>query len=221
MSTIVFDLDGTLIDTAPDLLAATNATLAEDGRTGVTRADLDHLVGRGGRAMLARAFAMRGRELGEADLDAMLPGFLERYRATIPGESAPYPHVVAALDRLADGHVLAVCTNKFEGLARALLTALGLADRFRTIAGPDTYGVRKPDPAHVTRTILAAGGTAADAVMVGDSVNDIEAARRAGVPSIGVPYGYTDVAMRELGPDALVEGFDEIDAALIARLLAR
>ena len=222
MATIVFDLDGTLIDTAPDLLTAVNATLARDGREGVKRSDLDHLVGRGGRAMLARAFAMRGRELTEADLDAMLPRFLDDYGATMPGASAPYPGVIDALDRLAaSGHTLAVCTNKFEGLSRNLLAALSLADRFRAICGPDTFDARKPDPAHLTRTIEAAGGAVADAIMVGDSINDIEAARRAGVPSIGVPYGYTDVPMADLSPDALVDGFDAIDDALIARLLGR
>lgn len=220
MTTIVFDLDGTLIDTAPDLLASANAVLAKDGREPIVRADLDHLVGRGGRAMLARAFGMRGRELSEADLDEMMPEFLDRYRSTMPGDSVPYPGVIDALDRLAaEGHVLAVCTNKLETLARPLLEALGLAERFAVITGAETFDVRKPDPAHVTRTVEAAGGSVGDAVMVGDSVNDIEAARRAGVPSIGVPYGYTDVPMVDLAPDALVESFAEIDDALIARLV--
>ena len=220
MTTLVFDLDGTLVDTAPDLLAAVNATLAADGRDGVSRADLDHLVGRGGRAMLARAFAERGRELSDDKLDAMLPEFLARYRATIPGASRPYPGVVAALERFAEwGHLLAVCTNKYEGLSRSLLDALELSDRFAAICGADTFDVRKPDPGHILRTIEAAGGRADDAVMIGDSINDIEAARRAGVPSIGVPYGYTDTPMVELAPDALVPGFDEIDDALIERLV--
>ena len=222
MATIVLDLDGTLIDTAPDLLATVNDTLATDGREPIVRSDLDHLVGKGGRSMLLRAFAMRGRDLGESDLDAMMPTFLERYEAHIPGDSVPYARVVETLDRLlASGHVLAVCTNKFEGLARKLLEALGLAERFTAITGPDTFDVRKPDPAHLTLTVKAAGGSPANAVMVGDSVNDIEAARAAGIPSIGVPYGYTDIAMADLRPDALVETFDEIDDALIARLLER
>ena len=221
MATIVFDLDGTLIDTAPDLLSAVNASLRADGRKGVERADLDHLVGRGGRAMLSRAFAMRGRDLGEDDLDAMLPDFLDAYRATMPGESAPYPDVIDALDRLAaSGHGLAVCTNKYEGLSRTLLEALGLADRFAAICGPDTFDARKPDPAHLTRTIEVVGGLPSEAVMVGDSINDIEAARRAGVASIGVPYGYTDVPMSELAPDALVSTFAEIGDELIGRLTA-
>ena len=220
MTTIVLDLDGTLIDTAPDLLAATNAMLRADGREPIVRSDLDHLVGRGGRAMLARAFTMRGRELTEADLDALMPPFLDRYGSDMPGESVPYPGVVDALERLAEaGHTLAVCTNKYEGLARDLLGALGLAGRFAVIVGADTFDVRKPDPSHITRTIEACGGDVADAVMIGDSVNDIEAARRAGVPTIGVPYGYTDVPMAELRPDVLVDGFGEIDEALIERLV--
>ena len=222
MALIVLDLDGTLIDTAPDLLATVNDTLATDGREPVERSDLDYLVGKGGRSMLTRAFAMRGRDLTEADLDAMMPVFLERYEAHIPGDSVPYPGVVETLDRLlGSGHALAVCTNKFEGLARKLLEALGLAERFTVITGPDTFDVRKPNPAHLTLTVRAAGGSVANAVMVGDSVNDIEAARAASIPSIGVPYGYTDVPMVVLKPDALVESFAEIDDALIARLLKR
>ena len=221
MATIVFDLDGTLIDTAPDLLASTNAMLTADGREPIVRADLDHLVGRGGRAMLARAFAMRGRELGEDELDELIPPFLAHYEADIPGASKPYQGMVECLDRLAAaGHTLAICTNKFEHLARALMRALDLADRFATIAGPDTFDARKPDPAHLLRTIDAAGGDRTAAIMVGDSINDIEAARRANVPSIGVPFGYTDVPMARLSPTVLVETFAEIDGGLVRRLLA-
>ena len=222
MATIVLDLDGTLIDTSPHLLAVTNSILADDNREPIGRSDLDHLVGKGARVMLTRAFGRRGRELSPSDLDELMGTFLDRYGATMPGGSQPYAGVVAALDRFtASGHTLAVCTNKFEALARSLLAGMELAERFTFIAGPDTFDVAKPDPGHIVRTVEAAGGTAANAVMVGDSINDIEAARSAGIPSIGVPYGYTDVPMAELGPDALVASFNEIDDALIARLLAR
>lgn len=222
MTTILFDLDGTLVETAPDLLAATNAVLDGEGLSHVRRADLNHLVGHGGRAMLGKALAMHGREADDATLDRLVPVFLDAYRASIPGDSAPFPGVREALDRMVRaGHTLAVCTNKFEGLSRALLAALDLSSQFAIIAGPDTFGVRKPDPAHILRTIEGVGGRSDDAVMIGDSYNDVEAARRAGIPSIGVPFGYTDTPIRELGPDAVIEGYDQLDADLVARVVAR
>ena len=222
MATILFDLDGTLVDTAPDLLATTNAVLSEEGVEPVHRNTLNHLVGQGGRAMLDRALRTRERSPSPADLDRMVERFLAVYREGIPGSSAPFHGVEATLDALATaGHRFAVCTNKFEELSVALLDALVLRDRFAAVCGPDTFGVRKPDPDHVLRTIELAGGSRDAAVMVGDSYNDIEAARRAGVPSIGVTFGYTDIPVSELGADLVVETFGAITPEAIERLLDR
>ena len=222
MATILFDLDGTLVDTAPDLLAVTNAILREKGIAPVPDDAIGHLVGQGGRAMLARAFEEQGQALDEDRLDTLVPRFIELYRETIPGRSRPFDGVVETLDTLRrDGHVCAICTNKFEDLSVALLEALDMADRFAVIAGPDTFDVRKPDPAHVLRTIEAVGGTPEASVMVGDSHNDIEAARRANVPSVAVTFGYTDVPAAELGANRVIDRYDASTAGLLAELATR
>ena len=220
MATIVFDLDGTLIDTGGDLLAATNAVMRHERLDPVERADLNHLVGHGGRAMIGKALAMHGRDADDGTLDRLVPVFLEHYSDNMPGQSKPFSGLIEALDRLDEaGHTFAVCTNKMEGLSNKLLEALGLRERFAVVSGPDTFGMRKPDPEHLLRTIAAANGDRDDAIMVGDSFNDVEAARRARVPSIGVPFGYTDTPINELSPDVVVEHYDELDDALIGRML--
>ena len=220
MATILFDLDGTLVHTAPDLLDVTNAMLGEAGLEPVPDEAIGHLVGQGGRAMLSRAFAEQGRELGEGELDALVPRFIDLYGRSIPGRSEPFPGVRETLATLrAEGHVCTVCTNKYEGLSRALLAALDLSAHFQVVAGPDTFDARKPDPRHILRTIAAAGGTPDAALMVGDSFNDIEAARRAGVPSVAVTFGYTDIPARELGADHVVDRFGSLTPALVERLI--
>ena len=220
MTAILFDLDGTLVETGPDLLAATNGVLAEEGVEPIAIDHLGHLVGQGGRAMLERAFSLRGNPVSEDDLDRHLPRFLELYERSIPGTSEPFPGMVAALDRLAAaGHRFAVCTNKPENMSVALLDALQLSHRFDAICGPDTFDVRKPDPRHILLTIKRIGGDPADAIMVGDSISDVEAARRANVPCIGVPFGYSDRPVRELDPSVVIDSFDEFDDALVQRLI--
>ena len=220
MTAILFDLDGTLVETGPDLLAATNGVLAEEGVEPIAIDHLGHLVGQGGRAMLERAFSLRGNPVSEDDLDRHLPRFLELYERSIPGTSEPFPGMVAALDRLAAaGHRFAVCTNKPENMSVALLDALELSHRFDAICGPDTFDVRKPDPRHILLTIKRIGGDPADAIMVGDSISDVEAARRANVPCIGVPFGYSDRPVRELDPSVVIDSFDELDDALVQRLI--
>ena len=222
MASVLFDLDGTLVETGPDLLAATNGVLAEEGVEPIALEHLGYLVGQGGRAMLERAFKLRGRAVGEAELDDYVPRFLELYERSIPGISEPYPGLRNALDRLEGaGHTLAVCTNKPQEMSVLLLEALDLADRFAAICGPDTFDVRKPNPEHIWKTIDRIGGDRREAVMVGDSISDIEAARRAGVPSIGVPFGYSDQPIRELNPTVVIERFDELDADLVANLLEK
>lgn len=218
--TAVFDLDGTLIDTAPDLVDSLNHTIAAHDLEPVTYADLTHLVGHGARAMIERAFTMRGDPLAEEAFPPMLERFIEHYRGGMPGKSKPYPGLAAALDRLqASGFLLAVCTNKMEGLARPLLEGLGMAGRFAAITGGDTFSVRKPDAAHLTGTIERAGGDPARSIMVGDSFNDFKVAANAGIPSIGVPFGYSDVPVETLGASVIIQHFDELTPDLVERLV--
>lgn len=219
---VVFDLDGTLIDTAPDLVSSLNHTIGTAGLEPVTYDDLTYLVGHGGQVMIQRAFALRGQDLRQDDLPAMLKIFVDHYAQGMPGESRPYPGLISALDRLETaGFRLAVCTNKLEGLARRLIEGLGLTSRFAAITGGDTFAVRKPEAAHLLETVRLAGGAPARTVMIGDSLNDVLVARNAGVPSIGVPFGYSDVAIASLEPDHVIGSFDELLPDLVESLMAR
>ena len=222
MATIVFDLDGTLVETGPDLLAATNNVLVKEGLKPIELTHLGHLVGQGGRAMLERAFAFRDRPADDDALDGYVKHFLDAYRSSIPGQSAPFPGAINALDRLVEhGHTLAICTNKTEEFAILLLDKLGLSPRFAAICGPDTFDVRKPDPQHLWKTIERAGGAPDASIMIGDSISDIEAARRANVPSVGVTFGYSDKPIEELSPDAVIDHYDQLDEVMVTKLIAR
>ncbi len=220
--TLVFDLDGTLVDTAPDLVCATNHVLADLGEAPLGADTLRPLVSFGARRMIEHALNARGIIRTVADVDRMLERFLAFYAANIAVESRPFDGIVHTLDLLASGGVkLAVCTNKREDMSRLLLSHLGLADRFATICGRDTFPVCKPHPDHLLGTIARAGGRHQRAVMVGDSDTDVRTARAAGVAIIGVSFGYTDVHMRELGPDALIDHYDEFQDALAGLLSKR
>lgn len=219
---IVFDLDGTLIDTAADLIDSLNHTIAAADLEPVGLDDVSHLVGHGARAMIARAFAFRQKPLEETDIEPLLERFIAHYQANMPGKSRPYPGLIAALDRLkAAGYSLCVCTNKLEGLARPLLDGLDLTAYFDAITGGDTFEVRKPDARHLLGTIEKAGGDPQQALMIGDSRNDILVAQNAGIPSIAVPFGYSDVAVETLSPSHVISHFDELTVEIVKRLLNR
>lgn len=221
-ATIVFDLDGTLVDTAPDLIASLNHTITAAGLKPVGYEDITHLVGQGAKTMIERAFRLREVPLADQDLPALLDRFIAHYLDHMPGESQPFPGLVATLDRLAaKGYLLAVCTNKMERLALPLVEKLGLRSRFAAIAGGDTFPVRKPDGGHVIATVKKAGGDPARSLMVGDSINDILAAKNAGIPSIAVPFGYSDIPVDMLGADQVIAHFDELTPDLIEGLLSR
>ncbi len=218
---VIFDLDGTLIDTAPDLIDSLNHTIAPAGLAPMTLDDLHHLVGQGARVMIKRAFELRKVKLDEADAEVLFNNFVDHYRQNMPGKSRPFPGVVECLERLAAaGMTIAICTNKSEPLAIPLIEELGLTSHFATITGGDTFPVRKPDAAHIFGTIEKAGGTKDNAVMVGDSVNDILAAKNAGVPSIGVDFGYSDVPIADLSPSTVISHFDALTVDLVKELLA-
>ena len=215
--TIVYDLDGTLADTAGDLMGALNVVLAHEGLAPLPVESARSMLGAGARALIRRGFAASGRELAPPRLEALFGDFLAYYNAHIADQTELYPGVERALAAFAcAGWRQAVCTNKIEGSARLLIEKLGVAGRFAFICGQDTFGVGKPDPKPLLGTIAASGGALARAILVGDSVIDIKTARAAGVPVIAVDFGYTDVPVTELGPDRVISHFDELAGACAA-----
>ena len=213
--TIVFDLDGTLIDTAPDLAAALNHVMLGIGRPQLAPATVRGLVGHGARALIERGMAASGGQPSEPELQTLLQRFLAYYGANIANHSKPFPGVIETLaDLRARQALLAVCTNKPAGLSRQLFTALGMGNQFDAVVGGDSLAVRKPDPTHVIEAIRAAGGDPARAVMVGDSAADIDAARAARVPAVAVSFGYSVTAAQALGADLVIDRFDTLIEAL-------
>lgn len=218
---IVFDLDGTLVDTAPDLLDSLNHTLGVGGMPHTDLGGFHQFVGHGARVMIERAYTAQRMALAGDEHDRLFSVFLDHYGANIPGKSQPYPGVLDALDRLAAaGYLLAICTNKTEAFSRKLIESLGLASRFAAICGSDTFAFRKPDPRHLTETIALAGGDPERALMVGDSRTDIDTAKAAGIPVVAVDFGYTDRHVREFEPSRIISHFDELTPGLASALIA-
>jgi phosphoglycolate phosphatase len=218
-SVIVFDLDGTLVDTAPDLTASLNHVLASERRPPIPAQTVRMIVGHGARALIERGFTETGEPVLPETLNGLVDRFVRYYAAHIADDSAVFPGVREALGRLKDaGAALAVCTNKPEGLARALLDAVDLTAYFAAVTGGDTLAVKKPDPAIYRETIRRAGKADGMSVMVGDSPTDVATARAAGVAVIAVTFGYTPVPPSALGADRLIGHFDELDAALALAL---
>ena len=214
--TVVFDLDGTLVDTAPDLIDALNVVFAREGLPPVGYAAARNMIGGGARNMIESGLKLEGRSWSGETTDRMFADFIVHYADHIADRSQPFPGLVAALDGLAARDCrLAVCTNKLERLSLLLLDALGLTGHFAVVCGQDTYGMQKPNPEVLRRTIQASGGELHRAVMVGDSGTDIATARAAGVPVVAVDFGYSDPPVAQLGPDRLIGHFDELAAAVL------
>jgi phosphoglycolate phosphatase len=213
--TLVLDLDGTLVDTASDLVATLNFILQREGATPLDFTVARGMVGHGARAMLEAGLAASRLDASPARVEVLFNEFVAYYVEHIADTSRPFPGTLDALDRFAGaGWTLAVCTNKLESLSRVLLGRLGIADRFKVIAGQDTYGVRKPDPRHLTETIRNAGGSPARTVMVGDSDVDIATAKAASVPVVAVSFGYSPVPLAEFRPDRIIGDYGALyDAA--------
>jgi phosphoglycolate phosphatase len=217
---IIFDLDGTLVDTAPDLLAALNAVLTVEGHDPIVPADLRHLVGHGARAMFEHALVKTGAPVSPDRLKGLTERFLAYYRANIARGSKPFPGVPETLDILAaDGAGLGVCTNKPQDLTELLLSELALARHFPAVIGGGRTPYSKPDPRHVMEVVMALKGRRERAVFVGDSPVDVAAARAAGIPVIAMSYGYTPVPVSALGADAVVDDFAELPG-IISRLVS-
>jgi phosphoglycolate phosphatase len=215
MLTIVFDLDGTLIDTAPDLIDTLNFIFAQEGLPVVPFGTARNLIGGGAKAMIERALIDEGRTCSTKELDHLYKAFLVHYAAHIADRSRPFPKLEATLEGLAaTGHRLAVCTNKLEWLSIRLLQTLKLAQHFAAICGQDTFGVQKPDPVMFRGTVRRAGGEPSKAIMIGDSKTDIATARAAEVPVVAVDFGYSDVPIQTLTPDRLISSFAELPAAV-------
>ncbi|HXP31761.1 MAG TPA: HAD-IA family hydrolase [Stellaceae bacterium] len=213
VATLALDLDGTLVDSAPDIGAALNRLMAARRLAGFSLAEVAAMVGDGSRRLVERAFAARGGNVDETAVAA----FLADYTANAVVATRPYAGAAATLARLRQqGWRLAICTNKPEAAARKVLAAFGFVEFFAAIGGGDSFAARKPDPAHLLVTIAAAGGSAARAVMAGDHANDIAAAADAGIPAIFAAWGYGPIAMAQ-GAAAVAQNFAEL--AEIAPLL--
>jgi phosphoglycolate phosphatase len=213
--TVVFDLDGTLVDTAPDLINALNFVLEREGLPPVPLHSARNMIGAGARKLIERGLEIEGRETSPAELARLTDDFIAYYAEHIADASRPFDGLESALDDLAAcGYRFAVCTNKLEWLSKRLLDQLNLSSRFSAICGADTFGISKPDPAILRQTVARAGGELASTIMVGDAGPDIGVARRAGVPVIGVSFGYTDVPVADLKPDRVIDHMSELKGAI-------
>jgi phosphoglycolate phosphatase len=218
---ISFDLDGTLVDTAPDLVRSTNVVMDAAGIARISLASVRGMVGQGARALIIKAAAAGGVTFGEEDLNARIAHFLEIYQAGLTELSLPFDGVDETLGVLSDqGAILSVCTNKPPHLANPVLQAFGLNRHFKAIVGNGQAGVNKPDARHLTYTINACGGDLSRALMVGDSITDVQAARNAGIPVVLVSFGYTIEKASTLGADAIFDHYHELPE-LAARMMAR
>jgi phosphoglycolate phosphatase len=221
-ATVVFDLDGTLVDTAPDLLRALNLTLDLEGLPHASLGQMRAIVGQGARATIERAAALAGARFAAARLDQLTEAFVRFYRADIAAESQPFPGAEEALMVLQGaGARLAVCTNKRTELSVELLRALELEERFSAIVGADAVQNRKPHPEHYRETVARAGGVLRDSIMIGDSAPDIASAKGAGAPALAVSFGYTETSVEKLGADGLIHDFHAAPAMVLALLRQR
>lgn len=219
-ATILFDLDGTLVDTAPDLIGTLNWLLAEEGYPPLPLSDARPFIGRGARWMIERGFDAAGAPVDADHLPALFDRFIDRYLAHLADESRPFEGVIDALGNLRQaGARLGVCTNKRTDLSRALLDALSMTPLFDAVVGPDLAGAQKPDAKHLVFAAEAAGGDASRAIMVGDAATDVGAARAAGAGLILVSFGYTETPAAELDHDILIDHYRDLEPACL-RLLA-
>ncbi len=219
---IVFDLDGTLADTAADLIDSLNHCLASEGLAPVARADIVGYVGHGGRFMISKVHEDRGIDLPEDRLDLLVDIFLDHYRQNIPGSSRPFQGAVECIRAFREGgFATAICTNKYEELSVSLIDGLGLASLFDANCGSDTFTFRKPDPRHLIETILKAGAEPTRSLMIGDSQTDILTAKAADIPVVAVDFGYSPEPVRTYGPDRVISHFSELTPALAEKLIGK
>lgn len=214
--TIVFDLDGTLIDTAPDLAAALNAVLMRERLPAIPLEKVRHMVGRGARALIENALGWNNIPADPAHVADLVSHFLVYYEANIAVTSRPFEDMERQVQALADrGCKIGICTNKPTHLSLKLLEELNLRQLFPVVLGADSRPFRKPDPRHLLETISELGGDPANAVLVGDSETDAKTARAANIPLVLVTFGYTDVPVADLGPHAIIDHYNALEQALV------
>jgi phosphoglycolate phosphatase len=217
-ATILFDLDGTIADTAPDLIDATNAALVSEGFEPAIPEAIKPAAGYGAKAMLRAALTSQAREADAAGIQRLADKLFAHYEENIDRKTVLFPGFIEAAELLrSEGARLALCTNKREHLALRLIAALGIEPLFEAIAGRETFPFHKPDPRHITELVRLAGGKLSGALMIGDSEADMEAAAAAGIPSVAVRFGYATVAAEKLGATAIIGHFGELP--LLARTL--
>lgn len=215
LPTLVFDLDGTLAETGLDLVETLNLVLAEIGVAPIGFLKARAMIGHGGRAMIRQGLENQHVVFDDAMLDTLFARFMEIYAVNLCVKTHLYPQAKDVLQQLHNkGYRMAVCTNKIEKHSVSLLEQLGIASYFSAICGRDTFAFYKPDARHLIETIKQAGGQPHKAIMIGDSITDLDTARNAGLPSIGVTFGYTTTPMAELKPDRLIEHYRELSAAI-------
>ena len=215
-ATIVFDLDGTLVDTAPDLVDTLNVIFRGEGLPELPYEHARIMIGGGARAMIERGLKAEARACTPEVMERLFARFIDYYAEHIADRSRPFPGLQQALDQLAaHGCRFAVCTNKLEALSVRLLAILGLLPRFKAVCGQDTFDIQKPDACILRQTIKRAGGRLERAVMVGDSATDVRTARNAGIPIIAVSFGYSETPMELTSPDRLIHHFDELPEAIL------
>jgi phosphoglycolate phosphatase len=207
---VIFDLDGTLADTAPDLVSALNFALKKREFPEVTRDEVKQIVGQGAMAMIERACQIHKRRLSKGDLEYMHSHFLDHYQLHISRDSRLFPHVMEVVNELRSENIkVCICTNKYEGLARKFLRGMGIMERFDAVTGGDSFAFKKPDGRHLFETMKLADANMERAVMIGDSINDALAAKNAGIKLALVDFGYTDKPVQEMGADLLLSSFKD------------
>ncbi len=212
---IIFDLDGTLANTAPDLLGTLNRITKPYDLSEMGTNEFGQIIGHGAKAMIKRAFELNDKPLDEETLEALFESFLVDYSANIANETTLFEDVLAAMDKLANkGFEFALCTNKTEAMARLLLEELGVTAQFKSITGGDTFEFRKPDARHLIKTAELAGHDISKAIMIGDSATDINAAINAKMSSVAVTFGYSDEPIESLGATRIINHFSELPTAI-------
>ena len=223
LKAVLFDLDGTLVDSAPDLASALNRLLAGEGRRAVGLGEVKGMIGDGVHKLVERGFAAAGRALGAGELDQLARRYVADYEPNSAVETRPFPGAIEALAELKGaGLALGVCTNKPEAATREILAAFGMESFFAAVVGGDTVpGARKPGPGTMLEALRRLGAGSRDAIAVGDSPNDVAAARAARLPIVAVSFGYSPIPSGELGADRVIGHFSELGLALAEISAAR
>lgn len=214
-SLIIFDLDGTLAHTAPDLLGTLNRITKPYDLKQIDMEQFGQIIGHGAKAMITRSFELNNKELDDETLEKLFQEFLADYSVNIANETILFEGVLNAMDTLeTKGYKFALCTNKTESMARLLLSELGVTDRFLSITGGDTFDFKKPDARHLEETAKLAGFDISQAIMIGDSATDINAALNAKIPSVAVTFGYSDLPVKDLNATKIINHFRDLPQSI-------